>query len=379
MNTRLYTATLLVVSLLSGQVTLCAEQIDALMDQIVEAAKQRTVRFDFTHRTIGTDGPLVGQGRGVYQAPGAKVDLNIDTPNGRIETVLQTDGQHLWHIVETDDSVRRRVVEYDLATAQDREAAVDPLLALGGIGTQTFIELAGDRLRVASVTGEAPSLLVELRSADPGEGGAEFDLGRSDLFLRQMRVFGPDGEPRALLTIENIRFGSPANPNDFVYVQKEGDLTIRAAELTARERAPSRSGLEGREAPLFSLPSLEGWTVSLASLRGKHVLIDFWATWCAPCRKALPHIQKLSQERTDLVVLTISTDAPVVAQQFLNENAYTFTTLIDQNYTVSRSYGITGIPTTLILGPEGTVRKHLVGYRTEPQLRSALLEAGLPN
>lgn len=152
-----------------------------------------------------------------------------------------------------------------------------------------------------------------------------------------MKVLGPGGELRALVTVENVRFGKPLEQNAFVYTPGEGDLILRASDLSGPQSTPSQAGLEGRNAPPFALPSLSGGTVSLESLRGKHVLIDFWATWCPPCRIALPHIQKLSVERKDLTVITITTDPPEVARQFLANNGYTFATLIDQNQTASRS------------------------------------------
>ena len=303
--------------------------------------------------------------------------MRIETQNGEVETVILTDGQNLWHLINAESKAPRRVVIYDLASPEDRQAAVDPFLALGGIGTRTFTDLVADRLRVAPVEGQPESLQIQLRSNGSGGGGAEFLLGRSDLFPRGIKVLGPQGEPRAQVTVEKHPVRNPVNPTTFIYAPEERDLILRASDLSRPQNAPSPAGLEGRDAPPFALPSLSGGTVSLESLRGKHVLIDFWATWCPPCRIALPHIQKLSREREDLTVITITTDPPEVARQFLAENGYTFATLIDRNQTASRSYGITGIPTTFILGPDGTVRKHLVGYRSEPQLRAALAEAGL--
>ena len=374
-----YAATIQLLVVLFTATPTHAQRIDDLVEQIVETAKQRTVRFNFIQSTATRDTEIVGRGQGLYQAPGARMDVNLDTPNGEVGTIILTDGQTLWHIVSTGQGAPRRVVIYDLSSPEDRGVAMDPFLALGGIGTRAFAELAGDRLRLASSADQAETLKIQLLGNRQGEGSAEFLLGRSDLFPRGMTVLGPNREPRAQVTVDSVRFGDPVAPTTFAYVKEEGDLILRAAELSESQSAPSPAGLEGKSAPSFALPSVTGSTISLESLRGKFVLIDFWATWCPPCRMALPHIQKLSQERGDLTVVTISSDPLEVAREFLDDNAYTFATLIDQSHAVSRSYGVTGIPTTFILGPDGTIRKHLVGYHTEPQLRAALALAGLAN
>lgn len=130
------------VILFSSFASLHAQPIDDLIDQIVETAKQRTVRFDFTQRTVTAGGASVGRGQGLYQAPGARMDVRIDTPNGEVETVILTDGKILWHLIHGAGAPQRRVVIYDLSSPADRQASVDPFLAFGGIGTKAFTELA---------------------------------------------------------------------------------------------------------------------------------------------------------------------------------------------------------------------------------------------
>lgn len=360
---------------------LCAETssarpIDALIDQISEIATQRTVKFDFTQRVMNGDSEIVGTGRGVCQAPAARMDIRVRTPNGEIETTIVTDGEHLWHIVDAGDKTPRRVVVYDLSSPVDEEASLDPFLALGGIRTAAFARLAGDRLAVAPTDAASTSLRIQLTGGGSAEGSAHFELDRSDLFPRSMHVFDSQGSVVAVVDASNVRNGNPWADSTFVYTRHEEDLVVRAGEQSSTPRL--ESGLEGRQAPPFALPDLSGAIVSLQSLRGKHLLIDFWATWCPPCRMAMPHIQALSQESERLAVVTISTDPPDVARRFLQTNGYTFPTLIDHDHSASRAYGITGIPTTFIIGPDGKVLRHLVGYHSESQLRSALREAGVP-
>ena len=138
-----------------------------------------------------------------------------------------------------------------------------------------------------------------------------------------------------------------------------------------------QAGMEGRPAPDFKLTSLDGREVSLASFRGQHVLIDFWATWCPPCKKALPHIQALSEGTEGLVVLTVNAEPASVSRPFVERYGYTFATLVDADRSVSSRYGVTAISTTFIIAPDGTVARQMIGYHTADQLRQALSASGL--
>lgn len=136
---------------------------------------------------------------------------------------------------------------------------------------------------------------------------------------------------------------------------------------------------QGKPAPEFALQALDGRSISLADLRGKTVLIDFWATWCAPCVRSMPHIQKVHENYRDqgLVVLAISSEPPEEPRKFVKANGYTFTVLTDPGSKVGRAYGVRNIPTTFIVDPEGMVSTRTVGYKPEAELREALAKAGL--
>lgn len=125
--------------------------------------------------------------------------------------------------------------------------------------------------------------------------------------------------------------------------------------------------LKGKPAADFSLPTLGNTNVSLAGEKGKVVLIDTWATWCPPCRASLPHIQKISSDSKraaqGLVVWAIN-DGETTADvsKFLADNKYTFTVLMDPQATVLSKYHVSGIPTTFIVGRDGTIQDVFVGY-----------------
>jgi thiol-disulfide isomerase/thioredoxin len=129
--------------------------------------------------------------------------------------------------------------------------------------------------------------------------------------------------------------------------------------------------LSGQMAADFTLPDLDGQQHRLASLRGKVVLLDFWATWCGPCRRQMPLVEKLSAEfkDKDLVVYAVNQgEASEKARSFIDMNHYTTTTLLDQKGDVGREYKVSGIPTLVIIGRDGKIA-HFVGVHTEEQLR----------
>ena len=142
-------------------------------------------------------------------------------------------------------------------------------------------------------------------------------------------------------------------------------LAFFAATTRGAGRAEP-SDLEGKVAPDFSLKTLDGKNVTLSEMKGKVVVVDFWATWCPPCRKSLPHLQKLraDKEMADKGLVVWAVDAREksdVVQKFLTDNKYTFAVPMDTGKTMTQ-YNVSGIPTTIIVGRDGKVRKTFVGF-----------------
>jgi peroxiredoxin/outer membrane lipoprotein-sorting protein len=123
--------------------------------------------------------------------------------------------------------------------------------------------------------------------------------------------------------------------------------------------------LEGKPAPAFTLASLEGNDVSMADLKGKVVVLDFWATWCPPCREGLPHLAKLAGDHANqpfqLYAVNVREDAAKV-KAFLEQSRLELPVLMDAKGAVAQQYGVSGIPQTVIVGKDGTVRKVFVGF-----------------
>jgi len=124
----------------------------------------------------------------------------------------------------------------------------------------------------------------------------------------------------------------------------------------------------GREtpAPEFSLPTPEGKTISLAQLRGQVVFLNFWATWCPPCRVEMPSMERLYGEFKDAGLIVLAVDMGESARQvarFMKEFRLSFPALLDTNSDVSNRYGVRGLPTTFLVDRSGRIVGVAIGPR----------------
>lgn len=119
-------------------------------------------------------------------------------------------------------------------------------------------------------------------------------------------------------------------------------------------------------APNFTLPNRSGENVSLADLKGQVVMINFWATWCGPCRKEMPQLEALYERYGDLgfTLLGVNVeDNPKGAQKWLEETPVSFNVLFDTTNKVSKLYDVVAMPSTVILDKTGKVRYVHKGYQ----------------
>lgn len=123
--------------------------------------------------------------------------------------------------------------------------------------------------------------------------------------------------------------------------------------------------LAGKPAPDFTLKDLSGNPVALSSLRGKVVLLNFWATWCPPCRQEIPSMMLLNKtlEGKPFQMLAISEDAggKEAVEGYFKESGTLLPVLLDTDQAVGQRYGLTGVPETFVIGKNGVILKKVIG------------------
>ena len=130
-------------------------------------------------------------------------------------------------------------------------------------------------------------------------------------------------------------------------------------------------------APAFSLPRFDGGTLALASLRGQYVLVNFWASWCIPCRDEAPLLERASREYRDrgLVVVGVNIqDLEPEARKFIAEFKIRYPNVRDRDGRVSRAYGTTGVPESFFIDREGRVVRKFPGAAVEWRLWQEAIE-----
>jgi cytochrome c biogenesis protein CcmG/thiol:disulfide interchange protein DsbE len=131
--------------------------------------------------------------------------------------------------------------------------------------------------------------------------------------------------------------------------------------------------LTGSKAINFALKTLDGEPVALDQTRGKVVVLDFWATWCPPCREELPSLEKLRGEFSGLVQFYgVNDEESGTVKDFVKKHHYELTVLMDGKRQVHRQYNVHAIPTLLIVDKQGVIREHFIGSRSEATLRKAI-------
>lgn len=172
-----------------------------------------------------------------------------------------------------------------------------------------------------------------------------------------------------LLLKEGRKADGIAELQTYLQLEPQGKFSSKARQaIEGAHQAPaSTPGVSpSTRAPDFSLRSMQGEEISSKTLAGKVVLLDFWATWCGPCRMALPGLRKLYQKfSTDrrFVMISISSDRNASAwRDFVRNSQVTWPQYLDQDYRINRLFGVRGFPTYVLIGPDGILRRRFSGW-----------------
>ena len=201
--------------------------------------------------------------------------------------------------------------------------------------------------------------------------------------------FGRDTLQEVTTTLaQTLREQPPAmKGTDPAYPYVQLAMLVRYEKMSAASDDPqfamAMKKLEENDAAIehadFTLTDLDGKSWTLQSLHGKVVLVNFWATWCPPCRKEMPDLDALYRKFKDkgLVVLAISDEEMAKVKPFLAERNLAFPILLDPGRKINDLFRVDGIPKTFIYDREGKLAAQSIDMRTEKQFLEMLAQAGL--
>jgi len=183
---------------------------------------------------------------------------------------------------------------------------------------------------------------------------------------------------------EQPRAGKPGEP-DSLYVELASLVRYEHMQATSDnpQFAEAMTQLEAADAARqkadFTLADLEGKTWHFADLRGKVVLVNFWATWCPPCRKEMPDLEALYEKYKDqgLVVLAVSDEEAAKVAPFIAERKIGYPVLLDPGRKVNDIFRVDGIPKSFVYDRQGKLVAQSIDMRTRNQFLGMLAQAGL--
>ncbi|RLQ96168.1 peroxiredoxin family protein [Falsibacillus albus] len=145
----------------------------------------------------------------------------------------------------------------------------------------------------------------------------------------------------------------------------ENDAKVYAANGAAFTDDNLPGLKSGTIAPDFTLKSLNGKNKSLSQFKGKKVILNFWATWCSPCKMEMPELEKFYQKLPEnTVILAINIDSTGDVESFSKKYGITFPILLDKNNAVNEKYGVLTIPMSYLIDGKGVIQKKHIGIMT---------------
>lgn len=323
----------------------------------------------------------------VIAKPPNRIRVSSKMPMG--EMLIVSDGQYMWSYFAAANQYTRKPVgkgaldayknfgfgsalEAQAAISRARVTAREEITIDGASGLCWVVEIPFDRLPMPAPAG-----------AEVRDGRIQAWIDPNSSFVLRMETTGfmhlpgkpGGGEIKQSMTLRSMRVDTPVPDSAFEFTPPEG-----AREVSEFGKSPSPPvELAGKPAPALRVEALDGRTYELWELGGKVVLLDFWATWCAPCIKALPDLENLHREfsGSGLVVLglAVNDDRAAVAR-LMEEKAVSFPVgMVD--LASAGQFGVSSYPGYVIVDRHGVVSAYHAGAIGKERLLDALHQAGL--
>ncbi|HEU0005538.1 MAG TPA: redoxin domain-containing protein, partial [Terriglobia bacterium] len=362
-----------------------------LLEKVAEIYRNlKTYEFDFT---------LVTEIRGAGGRKSVETQIELTTirpdklrmliSGGLGELQVYSDGATSWVFVPSLKQYTRKTTNDAKATTAD---GASPFAAIAmqvleqferiSASVHTAKSLRTEELEVEDTPVECLVVEVELEEQDPGEKRVRtywIDVQRS-LVLKVVQFDKLSGEAADALETEITTTFRKADINPSIPDSTFAFSPPADAKEVAAFRTPRPAAIEvGSEAADFQLKDLEGREIQLKGLRGNVVLLNFWASWCGPCRLEMPVIEKLHQQfhGKGLRVFGVNDEDIDTIRDYVSEHEYSFPTLVDSEQRAMSLYRIRGIPTMVVIDRKGKIAQYRIGLTREGDLRSWLRNAGI--
>jgi len=319
------------------------------------------------------------------------------------DTLMISDGKIFWQVMIAPDGKPRQVMKFSAEMFKDMPGAE----GLGGLfsqqtGSDPFEtaektsesfdlkytgkrELNGEEVYIieGTIKEETASRLEKIfamtgaKPEDSVPAALKMQISTSTGVPLKIEQKTKSGKPYMNIEYSEIKFNTGLKDELFTYTPPEGvnvmDLSKIMAdagkmrELSTEEEGEKRADInlmKFEPAPSFSVESLEGKEVSLEVLKGNVIVLNFWATWCPPCREELPIFQKVVKkyEGKDVIFMAISGESRETVKKFIEEKELNIPVYLEKERAVSGAFGVSAIPTLVLIGKGGKIEEVHIGF-----------------